>query len=140
MKNVIIMVSMISLAIIFVVLLITFSNDAIDQERYESEFQSSDPMSDIDLNLSIVTSEVNFWERVEALNNKKKNVVIVTDEAGNPVTDENGKQVTAGTGDDENISLSEYEINENGESPVTEMPENEIQEVTGETAKHKKLR
>ncbi|MBP1567849.1 MAG: hypothetical protein J6U36_04295, partial [Oscillospiraceae bacterium] len=75
-----------------------------------------------DLELSIVTSEANFWDRVAGLKATEAPEVYVTDDSGAVVTGEDGEPVIA----DENAE-------------VTSVPEEgEVTEVTKSKAKTKK--
>ncbi len=94
MKSMIIAISILSVAIIFCVLMLSYEPQTPDTdisytyqpEPYTPEFE-----------LYIVTTTAGFWERVAGLKKTEavsEEYITVTDEEGNTVTDENGAPVT----------------------------------------------
>lgn len=123
MKNAIIMVSILSLAIVFTVLIISYAKESPDRSSLSPQNQYSDPVQDFDFQLYIVTSEAKFWDRVAALKaTEAPEITAMTDEDGNPVTDEDGNIIPVNSDDQ-----SEEEYNN---TPVTEIPDNNTAEDT----------
>ena len=93
MKNVIIAVAVLSVAIIFFVLIV--SHEPKENEYTDTTYQY-EPASP-ELELYIVTTTADFWDRVAGLQKTETSTgeyISVTDENGNPVTDEEGNEVT----------------------------------------------
>ncbi|WP_044973792.1 hypothetical protein [Ruminococcus sp. HUN007] len=102
MKNTIILVSIISAAIIFLVIAISFFKENPDVSLKRDEYTRPVEIQPFDLELNIVTSEANFWERVAGLKATEAPEVFVTDENGETVTDEEGNPVVY----DENAAVT----------------------------------
>lgn len=112
MKNVIIIVSLISAAIISFVLITSYAKEQNIDLKYEKADYSAPEYFDFDLELQTEPSQtMNFWDMVDALKTTTAETLIVTDDEGNIVTDEEGNPVT-----------------ELPEPPVTEPGEETIQE------------
>ncbi len=108
MKNVIIIVSLISAAIISFVLITSYAKEQNIDLKYEKSDYSAPEYYDFDLELQTEPSQtMNFWDMVDALNTTTAETLIVTDDEGNIVTDEEG-------------------------NPVTELPDPSVTEVPGE--------
>ncbi len=130
MKNTIFIVSFLSVVIVLVVLLMSYAreNDLDFSDTGDDYYRPAENLLP-DLELYVVTSEANFWDRVAGLKaTEAPEYLPVTDEEGNAVTDEEGNIVTE-------IPLSPEEASENdeipaegaelpeGEAPVTEIPD-----------------
>ncbi len=102
MKNTILLVSIISAAIIFLVITISFFKENPDVSLKKDEYTAPVNAQPFDLELSIVTSEANFWDRVAGLKATEAPEVYVTDENGAVVTGEDGEPVSA----DENAAVA----------------------------------
>jgi len=109
MKNTILLVSIISAAIIFLVITISFFKENPDVSLKKDEYTPPANVQPFDLELSIVTSEANFWDRVAGLKATEAPEVYVTDENGAVVTGEDGEPVIA----DENAAVTS--VSEEGE-------------------------
>lgn len=95
MKNVIIIISLISAAIICFVLITSYAKEQNIDLKYEKADYTSPEYNDIQFELYTLPPETkSFWEQVAALNTTAPEYAAVTDEEGNPVTDEEGNQVT----------------------------------------------
>ena len=115
MKNTILLVSIISAAIIFLVITISFFKENPDVSLKKDEYTPPANVQPFDLELSIVTSEANFWDRVAGLKATEATEVYVTDENGAVVTGEDGEPVIA----DENAEVTSVP-EESGEAEVTQ--------------------
>ena len=88
--------------IIFLVITISFFKENPDVSLKKDEYTAPVNAQPFDLELSIVTSEANFWDRVAGLKATEAPEVYVTDENGAVVTGEDGEPVSA----DENAAVT----------------------------------
>lgn len=97
MKNAIIMVSMLSAAILAVVLMLSFAKENGLTDTDYTNVSSSDETPSIiipSFSIYIETTTMKFWDRIAALNSTAPQFTEVTDENGEAVLDENGNIVT----------------------------------------------
>lgn len=131
MKNTIILISLLSVAIVAAVIILSMANES-QNHSYSDTSDYYTPSDNFDIELSIVTSEVNFWDRVAALKaTEAPETVIVTDESGNPVTDEEGNPFTETV---IKTNGSDSDASESDSAAVTEVPE-KSDELSADTTK-----
>lgn len=122
MKETFLIVGIIAAGILVIALLLNNSPDLMSYDPDAYTYQEETRQDIPDLQLSIVTTEAKFWDKVHALN--PQTTTMSSKNTSVNLTDENGNQILSVTGADDNQEETENtDKNKVKDTPVTTVPD-----------------